>query len=77
MVYCFRIQAAEVIRAEMAKKETVLLWCLLGDAIDDVNCYRKAWEMSGCRSNRAQKHWALYYFNRKQVNKLASNVYRK
>lgn len=61
------VQAAEVIRQEMEKKETVKLWCLLGDATDDVECYKKAWELSGEKSGRAQRHWGMYYFTRKQV----------
>ncbi|KAK7601112.1 hypothetical protein V9T40_008553 [Parthenolecanium corni] len=61
-----RHKAAEVIRQEMAKQETVQLWCLLGDATDDETCYQKAWELSNCKSSKAQKHWALYYFTRKQ-----------
>lgn len=60
-------QAAEVIRQEMGKQETVQLWCLLGDATDDETCYQKAWELSKCKSSKAQKHWGLYYFTRKQV----------
>jgi hypothetical protein len=44
-----------------------MLWCLLGDATDDPLCYEKAWELSGHKSGRAQRHWALYYFNRKEV----------
>ncbi|RZF41444.1 hypothetical protein LSTR_LSTR000158 [Laodelphax striatellus] len=61
-----RHKAAEVIRQEMEKKETVKLWCLLGDATDDVNCYEKAWQMSGEKSAQAQRHWAHYYFERRK-----------
>ncbi|XP_065208755.1 tetratricopeptide repeat protein 27 [Planococcus citri] len=59
-------KAAEVIRQEMTKQESVKLWCLLGDATDDETCYQKAWELSKCKSSRAQKHWALYYFQKKR-----------
>ncbi|XP_067012232.2 tetratricopeptide repeat protein 27 isoform X2 [Anabrus simplex] len=61
-----RHKAAEVIRQELAKKETVKLWCLLGDATDDPAHYKTAWELSGQRSGRAQRHWGLFYFRRKQ-----------
>ncbi|GFG34972.1 hypothetical protein Cfor_09317, partial [Coptotermes formosanus] len=64
-----RHKAAEIIQQELDKKETVKLWCLLGDATDDPLCYEKAWELSGHKSGRAQRHWALYYFNKKQYAK--------
>lgn len=68
-------QAAEIIQQELDKKETVKLWCLLGDATDDPLCYEKAWELSGHKSGRAQRHWALYYFKRKQVAHILAYVY--
>lgn len=52
----------------MAKKETVKLWCMLGDATDDIDCYKKAWELSNEKSAKAQRHWGNYFFNRKQVS---------
>ncbi|XP_063230789.1 tetratricopeptide repeat protein 27 [Bacillus rossius redtenbacheri] len=57
--------AAEIIREKLNAGETVKLWCLLGDATDDVSCYEKAWELSGHKSGRAQRHWALFYFRRR------------
>ncbi|XP_075232827.1 tetratricopeptide repeat protein 27 isoform X2 [Lycorma delicatula] len=61
-----RHKAAEIIRQEMQKKETVKLWCMLGDATDDIECYKKAWELSDKKSAKSQRHWGNYYFNRKQ-----------
>lgn len=31
-----------------------------------MSCYEKAWELSKKRSHRAQRHWAQYFFVRKQ-----------
>lgn len=59
-----RHKAAEIIRQELEKKPTVLLHCLLGDAIDDPNCYATAWEFSKHTSGRAQAHWGTYYFRK-------------
>lgn len=59
-------RAAEVIQNELKKKETVELYCLLGDALDDVSYYDKAWKISNERSGRAQRHLGCYYFARKQ-----------
>jgi len=40
---------------------------LLGDATDNTSLYEEAWKVSGNRSSRAQKHWAFYHYNRKEV----------
>lgn len=45
----------------------ILILCLLGDATDNKSLYEEAWKISGCRSSRAQKHWAFYYYARKEV----------
>lgn len=59
-------KAAEVIQSELQKRESVELYCLLGDALDDVSYYEKAWKLSNERSGRAQRHMGCYYFARKQ-----------
>ncbi|KAL9699778.1 hypothetical protein quinque_003219 [Culex quinquefasciatus] len=61
-----RHKAAEIVQQEIAKKPTVTLYCLLGDATDDVECYQKAWEFSKETSARAQRHWGNFYFAKKQ-----------
>ncbi|KAG5671578.1 hypothetical protein PVAND_001771 [Polypedilum vanderplanki] len=57
-------KAAEIIQQELEKKPTVKLYCLLGDANDDVTCYEKAWEFSKYRSGLAQKHWGMHFFGK-------------
>ena len=66
-IYFLLLQASEVIQQELAKKETVRLWCLLGDATDDTSCYEKAWELSGHKSGQTQRHWGMYYFSKRKV----------
>uniref|UniRef100_A0A1Q3EY78 Uncharacterized protein n=1 Tax=Culex tarsalis TaxID=7177 RepID=A0A1Q3EY78_CULTA len=61
-----RHKAAEIVQQEIAKKPTVTLYCLLGDATDDIQCYQKAWEFSKETSARAQRHWGNFYFAKKQ-----------
>ncbi|XP_013194143.2 tetratricopeptide repeat protein 27 [Amyelois transitella] len=71
VIVCYTIlqlrhKAAEVIQQQINIKPTVKLYCLLGDATDDVSCYEKAWEFSNHRSSRAQRHWGNYLFSRKE-----------
>ncbi|KPJ05034.1 Tetratricopeptide repeat protein 27 [Papilio xuthus] len=61
-----RHKAAEVIQQQIDVKPTVKLYCLLGDATDDVSCYEKAWEFSNHKSSRAQRHWGNYLFSLKK-----------
>ncbi|CAB0015795.1 unnamed protein product [Nesidiocoris tenuis] len=69
-----RHKAAEVIKEQMKKGETVKLWCSLGDATDDVTCYERAWELSQHRSSQAQRHWGMFYFNRKNYKNCISHL---
>lgn len=57
-----RHRAAEIIQQELAKQPTVKLYCMLGDATDDVTCYERAWEFSEQRSGVAQRHWGNYFY---------------
>ena len=60
-----RHKAAEVIRARLEERETARLWCLLGDATDDLECYHKALQLSSNRSARAYRSLGLHhYFNK-------------
>ncbi|XP_014292840.3 tetratricopeptide repeat protein 27 [Halyomorpha halys] len=63
-----RHKAAEVIREQLKKGETVKLLCSLGDATDDVQCYERAWELSNHKSAQAKRHWGMFYFNKKMYN---------
>ncbi|KAL2723825.1 tetratricopeptide repeat protein 27 [Vespula maculifrons] len=70
VIICYNIlelkhKAAEIIRQEIAKKATIKLWCLLGDATDDVEHYKTAWKLSEEKSSRAQRHWGFFYFAKK------------
>ena len=60
-----RHKAAEVIKERLKEKETSRLWCLLGDATDDLSCYHKALELSNNKSARAYRSLGLHhYFNK-------------
>ncbi|XP_053625615.1 tetratricopeptide repeat protein 27 [Plodia interpunctella] len=61
-----RHKAAEIIKQQIDINPTVKLYCLLGDATDDISCYEKAWQFSGERSSRAQRQWGDHLFRRKQ-----------
>ncbi|XP_065353492.1 tetratricopeptide repeat protein 27 [Cloeon dipterum] len=69
-----RHKAAEVIKAELEKKESVKLYCMLGDATDDASCYEKAWLLSGQRSAKAQRHWGFYFYHRKDYDQGISHL---
>ncbi|XP_068205908.1 tetratricopeptide repeat protein 27 [Palaemon carinicauda] len=60
-----RQRSAEIVRMQMEKKETPKLWCLLGDATDDIECYKKAWELSNHKSGKSQRCLGNYYYVRK------------
>ncbi|CAH0546439.1 unnamed protein product [Brassicogethes aeneus] len=71
VIVCYTIlklkhKAAEIIKEQLDMNPTVKLWCLLGDATDDISCYETAWEMSKKRSYRAQRHWGQFLFERKK-----------
>lgn len=83
-------KAAEVIRDELKKRETVELYCLLGDALDEKEWYEKAWSLSNERSGRAQRHLGCHFFAKKQyeaaiphlekslsINSLQENVWSR
>ena len=61
-----RHKAAEVIRDQLKIKETPLLYCMLGDATDELEHYHKALEMTNNKSSRAYRSLGYYYYFRKE-----------
>lgn len=59
-------KAADVICEQLKKKETVELYCLLGDSLNETEWYDKAWSLSNERSGRAQRHLGCHYLAKKQ-----------
>lgn len=81
VIVCYTImqlrhKVAEIIKAQIAENPTVKLWCLLGDATDDVACYERAWNLSEHRSSRAQRHWGQYLFARKEYAECIEHLQR-
>lgn len=71
-----RQRSAEIIKVQLDKKETPKLWCLLGDATDDISCYNKAWDLSEHKSGMAQRCLGNYYYVKKDFQN-AINHYEK
>ncbi|XP_043475908.1 tetratricopeptide repeat protein 27 [Leptopilina heterotoma] len=70
VILCYTIlglkhKAAEIIKQEIDKKPSVKLWCLLGDAMEEEGHYETAWKLSEGKSSRAQRHWGIFHFNKK------------
>ena len=61
-----RHKAAEVIRARLEEGETARLWCLLGDATDELDCYHKALKLSNNKSARAYRSLGLHHYFKKE-----------
>lgn len=71
VVFCYQnlgwyAKAEALIKDQLKIKETVLLWCLLGDTLKDATCYEKAWELSGCHSSRAQRSLGYLHLRAKE-----------
>ncbi|KAI5718317.1 hypothetical protein M8J77_019420 [Diaphorina citri] len=71
MILCYNLLqlrhlSVAVIRDQLALGETPKLYCLLGDATDEVEHYHKAWTLSRERSARAMKCLGMYYYKRQE-----------
>uniref|UniRef100_A0A8D9DSA8 Tetratricopeptide repeat protein 27 n=1 Tax=Cacopsylla melanoneura TaxID=428564 RepID=A0A8D9DSA8_9HEMI len=71
MICCYNLLqlrhlSVEVIREQLAVKETPKLYCLLGDATDEVEHYHTAWKLSGERSARAMKSLGMFHYKKKE-----------
>ena len=62
-----RDKAEEVIRQQLAIKETPDLYCSLGEATRNVEHFHKAIELSKGRSARAYRLLAKFCFSKQQV----------
>lgn len=69
-------KAEEVIREQLEVRESVTLWCLLGDVTLDKQYYEKAWDFSNHRNARAQRSLGLLHL-RKQEFKEAIPYFQK
>ncbi|XP_041468800.1 tetratricopeptide repeat protein 27-like [Lytechinus variegatus] len=74
VVKCYKImkqpeKAIHIIEHELAKKETALMWCLLGDVTLEKKYYEKAWEVSGQKSARAMSSLGTLYLHEEEFPK--------
>ena len=62
-----RHKAAEVIRQQLETRETALLYCMLGDATDEVEHYERALAMTEGRSARAHRALGMHHYFREEI----------
>lgn len=67
------LKAEKVIRQELQKHETPYLYCLLGDATENIEYYEKSWSLSKGRFARAKKSIGTHYYVRKEYDKAIEN----
>ena len=71
-----RHKAAEVIRQQLETRETALLYCMLGDATDEVEHYERALAMTEGRSARAHRALGMHHYFRKEYAKAVEHMAR-
>lgn len=67
-------KAIRIIQEQLAEKETVLMWCLLGDVTRKKEHYETAWELSNHKSARAQRSLGMYYLREKDYDKCIESM---
>uniref|UniRef100_A0A6G1SLV1 Tetratricopeptide repeat protein 27 n=1 Tax=Aceria tosichella TaxID=561515 RepID=A0A6G1SLV1_9ACAR len=67
------VKAENIIRQELAKQETPYLYCLLGDATENIEFYEKSWVLSKERFARAKKSIGTHYYVRKDYESAINN----
>ena len=65
-----------MIRQQLETRETPLLYCMLGDATDELEHYNKALAMTEGRSARAHRALGMHYYFRKEYGQAVEHLSR-
>lgn len=78
MIKCYTmlgqtVKSEAIIRQELEKEQTPYLYCLLGDATENIEFYEKSWTLSNGRFARAKKSIGTHYYTKKQYAEAIEN----